>query len=239
MPLQKPERCSGLPLPKFASRTQCACKFGRRPQLCLGCFCRRQRLGYAATHSSLFLPLAAVAIRAPAGRAKFTPVDRGKLCGKVNLKSDFSCCMFTVKEVAFRLKPPRGRARRAQGVHLWAGGCAAEALPAAETAEAEQGQRSVFCEGAATPEAKAGHRNPGGLDTNNAGASLTAGPRRGTLSFVTQKFFCFGAINNRRNYWWGISFLSSHEKGGAFEPTGFDACQPLISIPVMVRPKSL
>ena len=37
--------------------------------------------------------------------------------------------------------------------------CAAEALPAAETAEAEQGQRSVFCEGAATPEAKAGHRN--------------------------------------------------------------------------------
>ena len=39
--------------------------------------------------------------------------------------------------------------------------CAAEALPAAETAEAEQGQRSVFCEGAATPEAKAGHRNRG------------------------------------------------------------------------------
>ena len=32
-------------------------------------------------------------------------------------------------------------------------------LPVAETAEAEQGQRSVFCEGAATPEAKAGHRN--------------------------------------------------------------------------------
>ena len=23
-----------------------------------------------------------------------------------------------------------------------------------------------------------------------------ASPRRGTLSFVTQKFFCFGAINN-------------------------------------------
>ena len=44
-------------------------------------------------------------------------------------------------------------------------GCAAEALPAAETAEAEQGQRSVFCESAATLEAKAGHRNPeeGGL----------------------------------------------------------------------------
>ena len=37
-----------------------------------------------------------------------------------------------------------------------------------------------------------------GIDNNNAGASLTADPRRGTLSFVTQKFFCFGAINNRR-----------------------------------------
>ena len=82
-----------------------------------------------------------------------------------------------------------------------------------ETAEAEQGPRSVFCKGAATPEAKAGHRNPGGLDNNNAGASLTADPRRGTLSFVTQKFFCFGAINNRRNYWLGISFLSSHRMG--------------------------
>ena len=157
MPLQKPERCSGLPSPKFASRTQCACKFGRRPQLCLGCFCRRQRLGYAATHSSLFLPLAAVCLL------------RG--CGDARSKS----------------RAPQ----------------------------------------------------PGGLDTNNAGASLTADPRRGTLSFVTQKFFCFGAINNRRNYWWGISFLSSHEKGGAFEPTGFYACQSLISIPVMVRPKSL
>ena len=41
-----------------------------------------------------------------------------------------------------------------------AAGCVAEALPAAETAEAEQGQRSAFCEGATTPEAKTGHRNP-------------------------------------------------------------------------------
>ena len=31
------------------------------------------------------------------------------------------------------------------------------------------------------------------------GQLVRAGPRRGTLSFVTQKFFCFGAINNRRN----------------------------------------
>ena len=37
--------------------------------------------------------------------------------------------------------------------------CAAVAHPADETAEAEQGQRSAFCKGVATPEAKAGHRN--------------------------------------------------------------------------------
>ena len=89
-------------------------------------------------------------------------------------KNGPSCCMVTVKGAVFGLKPPRGRARRAQGVHLWAGA---------------------------------------GLDINNAGASLTADPRRGTLSFVTQKFFCFGAINNRRNYWLGISFLLSHRMG--------------------------
>ena len=113
------------------------------------------------------------------------------------------------------MSPRRDVAQR-QGGHIKrAAGCAAEALPAAETAEAEQGQRSAFCEGAATPEAKAGHRSPGGLDNNNAGASLSADPRRGTLSFVTQKFFCFGAINNRRNYWLGISPLSSQEKGNA------------------------
>ena len=72
----------------------------------------------------------------------------------------FAGC-FQQKEPFAVRSPHGGRARRAQGVHLWAAGCAAEALPAAETAEAEQGQRSVFCEGAATPEAKAGHRNPG------------------------------------------------------------------------------
>ncbi len=66
---------------------------------------------------------------------------------------------------------------------------------------------------------------------NNAGAGFRQPPQRDPI-FRDAKFFCFGAINNRRNYWWGISFLSSHEKGGAFEPTGFDACQLLISIPV-------
>ena len=37
-------------------------------------------------------------------------------------KNGPSCCMVTVKGAVFGLKPPRGRARRAQGVHLWAGG---------------------------------------------------------------------------------------------------------------------
>ena len=121
--------------------------------------------------------------------------------------------MCTAEGAVSRLEPPRGARPQAGGHIKRVAGCAAEALPAAETAEAEQGQRSVFCEGAATPEAKAGHRNPGGLDNNNAGASLTADPRRGTLSFVTQKFFCFGAINNRRNDWLGYPFLSSHRMG--------------------------
>ena len=53
---------------------------------------------------------------------------------------------------------------------------------------------------------------------NNAGASLSADPRRGTLSFVTQKFFCFGAINNRRNYWLGIPFCC--HIGWVFTRTG-------------------
>ena len=70
------------------------------------------------------------------------------------------------QNVTFRLGLPRLR------------DCAAEALPAAETAEAEQGQRSVFCEGAATPEAKAGHRNPEGFDKNNAGPAFRPTPQR-------------------------------------------------------------
>ena len=72
-------------MPKLASRTRCACKFGRLPLLQLGCFYRWQRLAYAATHSSLFLLLAAVAVRAPAGGAKCTTVKHGKLWCKAKL----------------------------------------------------------------------------------------------------------------------------------------------------------
>ena len=54
-------------------------------------------------------------------------------------------------------------------------GCAAEALPAADTAEAEQGQRSAFCEGSTTPEAKTGHRNPEQCSNFHKGAPPPAG----------------------------------------------------------------
>ena len=58
----------------------------------------------------------------PAGRAKCTPVDKGKLCGKANLKSGSSCCMFTVKEAAFRLEPPRGARPQGAGGTSMGGG---------------------------------------------------------------------------------------------------------------------
>ena len=133
--------------------------------------------------------------------------------------------------------------------------CVAEARPADETAEAEQGQRSAFCKPAATGAAKAGNRNHQGgknfcraaarrngfplervvFDTlNNAGAGFAADPRRGTLSFVTQKFFCFGAINNRRNI--GSIPLCRHI-GWVFYPSAqvvSGTCSPLISSPGMV-----
>ncbi len=69
---------------------------------------------------------------------------------------------------------------------------------------------------------------------NNAGAGFAADPRRGTLSFVTQKFFCFGAINNRRNI--GSIPLCRHI-GWVFYPSVqvvSGTCTPLISSPGMV-----
>ena len=70
---------------------------------------------------------------------------------------------------------------------------------------------------------------------NNAGAGRMADPRRGTLSFVTQKFFCFGAINNRRNMDFDIP-LCRHI-GWVFYPSVqvvSGTCLPLISSPGMV-----
>ena len=62
-----------------------------------------------------------------------------------------------------------------------------------------------------------------------------ADPRRGTLSFVTQKFFCFGAINNRRNMDFDIP-LCRHI-GWVFYPSVqvvSGTRSPLISSPGMV-----
>ena len=96
----------------------------------------------------------------PGGRAKFTPVDREKLCGKTKF---FLLCLITnFAEIdAGTLASPRGGGGTALcavtergGSHVYGGtnsdrvqrtkqgavsGCVSEALPAAETAELEQG----------------------------------------------------------------------------------------------------
>ena len=133
------------------------------------------------------LPSQALRASSPPGRAKCTPVDRDKLCGKAN-KNGFFCCNNTTKRAVFMPSQSRSarqlpRTRGSQNVTFRLGlprlrDCAAEALPAAETAEAEQGQRSAFCEGAATPEAKAGHRNPGGRYKQCGGQPYSRPPQR-------------------------------------------------------------
>ena len=64
--------------------------------------------------------------------------------------------------------------------------CAAEALPAAETAEAEQGQRSVFCEA----EAKAGHRNRGPQGRRGPGAPRGAKTKNSSVGSRDGGAFC-------------------------------------------------
>ena len=55
----------GCRCPNMRRGSQPACIFGRLPLLRLACFCRRQRLGSAAKHASLFLPQAALGSAAP------------------------------------------------------------------------------------------------------------------------------------------------------------------------------
>ena len=43
------------------------------------------------------------------------------------------------------------------------------------------------------------------MRNNNAGAGFRQPPQRDPI-FRDAKFFCFGAINNRRNDWLGIPF---------------------------------
>src|SRR5699024_10981321 len=56
-------------------------------------------------------------------------------------------------------------------------------------------------EGAATPEAKAGHRNPGDLDTNNAGASLYSRPPQRDPIFRDAKVLLFWCDQQQKEYW--------------------------------------
>ena len=89
--------------------------------------------------------------------------------GWVKIKNKLIDSVFS----AVRAAGPSGRCARPRG------GCGAEALPAAETAEAEQGQRSAFCKGAATPAAKTGHRNPEGRGPSYCPLALSRFLRRG------------------------------------------------------------
>ena len=76
---------------------------------------RLQKPERCATHSSLLRPLDAVAVRAPAGRAKFTPVGRGKPCGKTNFFQLFLTTNFA-KTDAGTLASPAGHMRTLKGV---------------------------------------------------------------------------------------------------------------------------
>ena len=189
-----PSQFRPSPPPAAAVAVPCFC-FGRRyalakdrplPLLRFGCFCRRQRLSCAVPHA-WEAPLSGASRQLSPGESKCTPVDRDKLCGKAN-KNGFFCCNNTTKRAVFMPSQSRSarqlpRTRGSQNVTFRLGlprlrDCAAEALPAAETAEAEQGQRSAFCEGAATPEAKAGHRNPGGRYKQCGGQPYSRPPQR-------------------------------------------------------------
>ena len=55
----------GCRCPNMQRGSPPACIFGRLPLLRLACFCRRQRLSYAASFASLFLPQAALGSAAP------------------------------------------------------------------------------------------------------------------------------------------------------------------------------
>ena len=57
------------------------------------------------------------------------------------------CCAACTQKEQFLVQSPGRGAAAGRGVPLRAGGCAAEPLPAAETAEAEQGQPSKYASG--------------------------------------------------------------------------------------------
>ena len=90
-------------------------------------------------------------------------------CRNFQAQAGAAASSLQIEGAVFGSEPRQGRGRRPGGssvggwVPLWAGGCAAEPLPAADTGEAEQGQRSAFCKRAPPRAAKTGHRNPDGF----------------------------------------------------------------------------
>ena len=132
--------------------------------------------------------------------------------------------------------------------------CEAEARPADETAEAEQGQRSAFCKPAATGAAKAGNRNhqgegisdlrsrqkwvpPGACRFRHAkqcgGRPYGRPPQRDPI-FRDAKVLLFWCDQQQKEY--GSIPLCRHI-GWVFYPSAqvvSGTCPPLISSPGMV-----
>ena len=145
-----PLRGSPLALSRFLRRAAAgACKNRSAAPASPRCFCRRQR-------SAQLPPFGGISA--------------------VTSPSFFRCtAAFTRKKQSEAQSPCQGAAAQPRGYIYRVVGCAAEPLPAAETGEAEQGQRSAFCKGAATPAAKTGHRNPEGLDHKSNHQDLKPG----------------------------------------------------------------
>ena len=132
--------------------------------------------------------------------------------------------------------------------------CEAEARPADETAEAEQGQRSAFCKPAATGAAKAGNRNHQGERISAArlraemgspeacrfrhakqcGGRLCSRPPQRDPIFRDAKVLLFWCDQQQKEYWF---YSLCRHIGWVFYPSVqvvSGTCAPLISSPGMV-----
>ena len=96
---------------------------------------------------AVFLPSQALRASSPAGGAKLPSSTAKNLAVRKTFLSALPHRPVRRDKRTCACLPPRD--------------CAAEARPADETAEAEQGQRSAFCKRAIARAAKTGHRNRG------------------------------------------------------------------------------
>ena len=106
-----------------------ACIFGRLPLLRLACFCRRQRLSYAAKHASLHLPQAALRCACPGLRPRpcrgsefFTAPLPGGWADSVSERLCGCKQPATRRRSLWFRAPVRGRGRRPGGSAKRAGG---------------------------------------------------------------------------------------------------------------------